>query len=789
MLKKYISLVVFFWFSVQGAFLLGQTYTQTLRGTVVDEASGSPVVGGEVLLVELEMGTVTNEKGNYRIEGVPAGRYTLQVSHPEMEGFKLNGLVVIAGKELVTDVEMFRRTFEAETVLISAYTRILPKDISTRLFTVEETKRFASVYWDPARLAPSFPGVVQANDQSNHLLVRGNAPDAVQWRMEGAEIVAPNHLNNAGTFSDRPTFSGGGTSMLSTQVMGNSKFSSGAFAAQYGNAIGGIFDVGLRKGNDEQFEFTAQMGLIGLDFSAEGPLSKKHEGSFLANYRYSTVGVLGLLGVPLGDERINYQDLAFHLHQRAGKAGEFSLFGLTGNSITESDHLAGGVPSSQKELFDIRYRSNTYVWGGKHKLSLSPNSELVSVVAASGTESSRFAIFYPDSLPNGYTVESDELSRKILSLNSTLSTRLKPNVNLLTGLIGSRRSYSQMTEQNELDSVFVDKLLNSGEWSSWMVQAFGKVSLDMRKGLRLDVGVHGLYYERTGEASIEPRVQLSRGSATGHRLSLAYGLHSQEQYPGTYTVAPSSEMPSQQPNLSLGLTKSNHFTAGYRHRVTEWTYFQIETYWQDIYNAAIIPDPARPISGLNQLEPYLLDSMVNSGRGANYGVELTAERTLVRGFYYLLSGTYYESKYQAADGIWRDSQWAGRYILSGNFGWEKRRESRKGKQQVFGINIRGIQRGGLRAFPIDLSASRAISRTVFEVRDGYEVKLPDYSRLDLRLTYQRNRKGLATTLALDIQNLLNTQNVAYYYYDFVADEVLARNQLGTIPVLSYRIEF
>lgn len=767
----------------------GQDYTQTIRGKVVEEISGAPIEGAEVTIQELKKGVVTGADGKFRIEEVPAGRYSLEATHPDHAPYSMSGLVVVSGKELRHDIEMEAKSFDLKQVEIVEFIRLAPKNVSTRFLTVEETKRFASVYWDPARLAASFPGVIQSNDQSNHLIIRGNGPAALQWRMEGAEIVAPNHLNNAGTFSDRPTFSGGGTSMLSTQLMGHSLFSTGAFPSTYGNALGGIFDVGLRKGNNERFEFTAQAGLIGIDLSAEGPLSKSRRGSFLFNYRYSTIGLLALMGVPLGDERINYQDFAFNLHLPTQRGGEFSLFGLMGNSITEFDHSEDSLVTEQKELFDIRYRSNTQVLGAKHRISLGERSNLATVAAYSNTNSNRTATLFADSIPAGWDLEFDELSRGILSLNSTLNSQLTSRLRLTTGLSASRRDYSQVTRQNNLDSIFVARILNAGEWASWMGQAFGAVEVQLNDKLELNAGLHGLYYERTGDLSVEPRVSLTHRSGSRHRMQFAYGRHSQEQYPGYYTVRGMGEEPSEQPNANLGLTRAHHYVASYRYRFSHASYLQIEPYIQDISNVALVPDPMRPLSGLNQLEPSLLDSMSNTGKGLNYGLEMTVERNLSRNFYYLLSGSLYESQYEAADGVWRDSRWAGKYALSANAGWEKRRESRKGKQQVFGFNIRAIQRGGLRALPIDLAASRAIGRTAWNVSEGYSVQLPDYRRLDFRFTYQRNRRGFVSTFALDIQNLLNTSNVAFYYYDVVADAILTKNQLGIIPVMSYRIEF
>ena len=136
--------------------------------------------------------------------------------------------------------------------------------VSARAFTVEETQKYAAAVNDPLRMATGFPGVVAANDGNNDIVIRGNSPAGLLWRMEGIEIPNPNHFSSVNS-------SGGGISILSAQLLANSDFVTGAFAAEYGNALSGVFDLKLRKGNNELKEYTVQAGLLGLNLAAEGP--------------------------------------------------------------------------------------------------------------------------------------------------------------------------------------------------------------------------------------------------------------------------------------------------------------------------------------------------------------------------------------------------------------------------------------------------------------------------------------------------------------------------------------
>jgi len=240
---------------------------------------------------------------------------------------------VTKGKQIIQIIEMKANPYDLQTVTIAA--NASPSPIySTPAITVEKTRRFPATFFDPARVMAAYPGVVNANDQANNMAVRGNSPNGILWRLEGLDIVNPNHTSNAGTLNDRATQNGGGVNILSAQMLGNSRFLMGALPADYGNVQSGILDMQLRDGNNQQSEFTNQVGLIGVDFAAEAPLSKAKKSSYLANYRFSTIGLLSALGMPLGDEEITFQDFSFKLAFPTKNAGKVSVFGFGGLTAT-----------------------------------------------------------------------------------------------------------------------------------------------------------------------------------------------------------------------------------------------------------------------------------------------------------------------------------------------------------------------------------------------------------------------------------------------------------------------
>jgi hypothetical protein len=425
-----ILLVVFF----STGLACAQTLTSTLRGTVRDADTHQPLSGASVQLLDSDRGTTTAADGTFRLENLPIGRYTLTVSYLGYETFVVPELLLESGKEQVLEVGLDATSQQlAEATVRSTRPGAFN---SVQTITQEQTLRYAATYLDPARVTTSFPGVATANDQANGLVIRGNTPNGMQWRLEGVEIVNPNHLSNAGTFSDRATQTGGGVNILSTQLLGDSYFLTGAFPAEYGNVLSGVLDMKLREGNNEKREYTAQVGLIGVDLAAEGPFSKKSKTSYLVNYRYSFTGLLGAMGVTFGGEDIRFQDLSFHITLPTQKAGEFSVFGLGGvssNIFKASRDTQEWV--FQKDGFDIDYTNKMGAIGLTHTLALGPKTGLKSVLVASALSNSRDGyILSRANTENRFLVERDSIAKSRLSYTSSLTHRFSEKHQLKTGL-------------------------------------------------------------------------------------------------------------------------------------------------------------------------------------------------------------------------------------------------------------------------------------------------------------------------------------------------------------------
>lgn len=762
--------------------------TQVVRGSVIDKVSQAPIPGATIIILELEpkIGTVSDADGLFTLENVPVGSRSFLIKATEYKEVFLQNITVNAGKEVVLTVSMEEDITKLQEVEVTGTTNKTEalnelSTVSTRTFSVEETQKFAAAVNDPARMASSFAGVVTAGDGNNHISIRGNSPNGLLWRMEGVEIPNPNHFSNVGT-------AGGGISILSAQLLSNSDFSTGAFAAEYGNALSGVFDLRLRKGNNRKREFTVQAGFLGLDVATEGPIKKGYDGSYLINYRYSTLNLLGKMGVPIGDVNTNFQDLSFNIYLPTKNAGKFTVFGFGGLSYqtttAEKDSLLW-----QQDYFlrlNTNFYSNTGAIGTTHTKLFRNQSYLKTALVFSGTENG----YEQDELGDDYTSLRRTYEQRFLQNKATLSSvytqKLNAKNSIRTGIIANNLGYG-LTQRDMGDTTILMEQINE-KGNTQTIQEFFQWNYKASEKLTMNIGVHYFQLLLNNTRSLEPRASVRYDLTPNHHFTLGYGLHSQLQPIGVYFAEKAGNGVTTLPNKNLEMSKAHHVVLGYDFILNSHEHVKTEVYYQYLFDVPIAVDKSSTYSILNQTDGFSAEPLENEGLGKNMGFELTYERFLHKSLYYLLSASVYDSKYLAPNGNWYNTRFNTNYASTFTFGKEFQLKNVE-KNRVIGANCKLVYVGGFRYTPIDREASIAAGETRFDETRTYDKKMPDYFRLDIRFSLKRNYEKLTTTLALDIQNTTNRQNVGGQYFDDKTGDVKYWYQTSLIPIISYRLEF
>ena len=259
--------------------LMGQDFTQNVRGKVTDAQSGAEIPGVMIQLLKGDSSNVvlTDVYGNYTLTNVPVGRVDVLFLMTGYDPVYRRNLIVASGKEFILDVKMEESVNDIDVVKIELKSNQLkPNNKSVVNSSVnlnpQQTQKFAGTLMDVSRMAANYAGIVPSGDQRNDIIVRGNSPLGIVWRLEGVNIPNPNHFGTQGA-------SGGPISILNNNNLSSSDFLTGAFPAEYGNGISGAFDLKMRNGNNEKVEYTGMVGFNGFELGVEGPFSKKSKAS------------------------------------------------------------------------------------------------------------------------------------------------------------------------------------------------------------------------------------------------------------------------------------------------------------------------------------------------------------------------------------------------------------------------------------------------------------------------------------------------------------------------------
>lgn len=765
--------------------LFAQSGVQTLKGRILDQQSQSPLIGVTVTVdnVNPVKGAISDAEGYFVITDVPLGRQVLQCSYVGYEPLIVPNILLTAGKETVVELFMRESLLSVHEVVVQAVTDQHGDGrgsaaVSTLPFNAELTRRFAGSRNDPSRMAANFAGVASNNDARNDIVIRGNSPSGLLWRLDGVDIPNPNHFGSMGS-------TGGPVSILNNNLLGQCTFLTGAFPAPYGNALSGVFDLQMRKGNPDKREYTGQIGFNGFELGAEGPLRKATHASYLLNYRYSAPALLQNLGFDfgVGSAVPYYQDAAFKLDLPTGGAGRFSLFGIGGLSHID---LLGDLKDTtnfyNNPYQDIHQKtgmgavglSHVYFWNNssftKITLSATGFQSRVGIDSLDGARA-KYAQFRDDSWQTRYAA-SLQWNKKFDPLN-TLS--LGVTANLLV---------AQLRDSTRTENGSLDPLRNfSGQTS--LIQANGQWTRRLGGRVSLNLGLYSQWLEISHAASLEPRLGLRFEAGARHIFTLGAGRHSQMQSLGIYFNQRAED--GAQPNRNLDFTYSDQIVLGYEwHFAQNWR-FQAEAYYQSISGAPVDAFPSS-FSLLNEGADFGLTDrtdLVNKGTGRNYGLELTVERNFDKGYYLLTTVSLYDSRYKGSDGVLRNTLFNGRYVANLLAG----REFSLGKKLTLALDTRVSAAGGKRDTPLDLAQSAVQHRAVYLEDQAYSLQLADYFRADFKITLRLNGRKTMQEWFVDFQNLSNRKNIFSRQYDPQSDVVRTVYQLGFFPNINYRIQF
>lgn len=756
-----------------------------LSGTIVDLETSEPLPFAVVHLQSSTntYSTTSDSSGYFLITNVAVGRYDITAQQFGYQTYTARQVEILSGKEVQIHPTLNRKPSDLHEVTINATKKneTINADISVsgRMFSVEEANLFAGGFGDITRMAQSFAGVASSDGQTNEIIVRGNNPRGVLWRLEGIEIPNPNH------FPRGDGSAGGGISIIQGNVIQNSDFITSAFPAEYGNASSSVLDIRMRKGSTSKHTFSFELGAIGIEASAEGPMSKasnnnKHS-SYLMKYRYSTVALLEKIGINLVDNSITpqYQDLTFHIDCGIRKSGKWKVFGFAGYSTAgdkaSNDTAMWSSPGDNRNQFE---RALVSVLGTRNEISIKSKRLSIHTV---------FSVQYSGTLNQSDSLQYNLQKVKLFNSNLTyLTTRLSQTYIHSVSSNGTLKAgwvlhipYYRLQQQEPKTNVLQTTVDENG--ATVFSQGFFQYKHRWSNASEMIFGLHGIYNFLNNAWSIEPRIGLSISVKNNLKWSAGLGLHSRLDPISLYLHKTDG---NQQINKNLPLQKALHVVFGFEFSFWNNARLKAELYSQFLYDVPVSPDTR--FSMINYNNERINVALNKKGYGINYGMEITLEKFYSKGYYFLITASFFDALYSLDKVEFLKSKYASNYVVNASGG--KDFTFGRKKNFILGANTRILAMGGYRFKPIDLEASKINGYETYQSND-YVGKFPAYFRWDCGLYFQVNRKKYNWKLSADFQNITNQKNVFSSTYNNISEKIENNYGLGFIPIVKWKIEF
>ncbi|MBL7942521.1 MAG: TonB-dependent receptor [Flavobacteriales bacterium] len=796
-----------------------QQMSQTVRGSVLDADTRGPLTGAAVMVYKdgvLLKGATTDEDGLFRLTEIPAGRFSLRVVLTGYSNYQIDGVELTSAKELIIEILLSPIVTDMDEVVVRSAregeVRNEMSTISSREFSVEETDRYAGSRGDPARMASNFAGVQGADDSRNDIVIRGNSPQGVLWRMEGVDLPNPNHFNIPGT-------AGGPVSIINNKYLANSDFYTGAFPAEFGNCTAGVFDLRMRNGNNESSEHSAQFGFLGTELFTEGPLSKTSGASYLAGFRYSTVKMFSLLGIDIGTSAVpRYYDGVFRLSFPMKNRSNFSTWGIFGSSSVDI-LISDQTDPDETNLYgendrDQYYSTGMFAWGNTYTRSFGEKTFMKTSLAftSSVVDSYHELVYRHIDTEGNFAVDSlsplldYRFDEKRIAFSHAVNHRFNPKWLLRAGIMADLQLWSMIDSVRIIDTSACDYYSWQTRWDNsdngWLLRSYAQIKYRPNDKFSVTGGLHASAFTLNHSYSApEPRLGFLYQWTPTFSIRGGAGIHSQLQPSYMYFYKPGApsctivpdvyDQPGYMPNRNMGLTQSIHYVLGAQKIAWEKVRVLAEVYLQDLRRVPVEINPSsfslvNTGAGFSRFFP---GHLTNEGVARNVGAELTVERFFHHHWLALFTASVFDATYRGSDGVWRNTDFNGGYALN----VLASREWPVGKNSKLITGAKLTTAGGRWYGPADEDASNQAREVVYVDSLRNTLQFAPYFRFDVKVNFRFNRKNTSHDIGLDLVNLGNRQNVLKLTWapDDVADtpDIREEYQLGFLPIFYYRVDF
>ena len=744
-----------------------ETKAGSIKGVVTDRDTKSPLIGTNITILNGIQGAASDMDGNYAINNLPVGSYTVQFKYLGYETVTKTDIIVKSDRITYLNIEMQMSAINSEEVIVTGgFFQASENEVTSATnFSYEEIRRAPGSAGDVSRILMSLPSVAKVDDQRNSLIVRGGSPNENAFYIDNIEIPNINHFPTQGS-------SGGPLSLINVDFIQDVDFYAGGFSSLYGDKLSSIMNITFREGNREEFDGQLDLNFMGLGGVFEGPLFS-NKGSWLISVRRSYLDFVIDLADVGSTIAPTYGDVQWKLTYQITPENKLTFLGVVGDDRLHSDRQNG-------------IDNDMIIFAKQDIIEGTSGINWMKLWGSSGYSNTSFAVTVNDLKEDYFRTSTEKLFFKNRSLEKAFKFR---NVNhfktgksssLEFGIEGKyfqndySNYYGEYTDQygnlREADEVIADyKEQKAGGFLSYSMQLF--------PGLKINLGLRADYFSFTDKFSFSPRVSTSYNLSDKTVLSASWGIYNQS--------IPALLLSQNENFSSLKEPEATHYIIGLSQLLSDDTKLSIEAYKKDYQNFPL--DSSAPSSFVvdeiyDEAGLYLNhNSLVDKGEAESWGVELTLQKKLAEDFYGLVSASYFRARYKDFNGDWHNRIFDNQVLFNVEGGYKP--------NENWEFSMRWIYAGGRPYTPFDYQASYEAGRGIIDEARLLEERYPDYHSMNVRVDKRFHFDSTNLVVYLSIWNTYNRKNVSTIFWDEINNKQKELYQWSLLPVFGIEYEF
>lgn len=743
----YILILISFW-GTQSTF----AQRASVHGRVYDVANNQGLPFVNIVVSGTTIGTITDENGRYHLSGFEPGFIRLEVSYVGYENVISSEVEVSNSKSAYLDIALEKSTTELNEIMVSAtlFRKTEESPLSLKNIGISEIENSPGANRDISKVIQSFPGVQSTPSFRNDIIIRGGGPSESRFFLDGVEVPNINHFATQGA-------SGGPVGIINADLLREVNYFSGAFPANRGNALSGVFEFYQVDGNSDRFQAQASVGASEISGTIDGPLGENTTYIFSARRSYLQLlfSVLELPFLP------TFNDFQFKVKTKLDSRNELLFIGL-GAIDKFALNLDIKDPDEQQQSILASIPENdqwSYTAGVVYKHYRDNGNESI-VLSRSHLNNS--AVKYLDN------DESSEANKTLDYISEEIENKLRyehtarfGNVKLNFGANFDLVKYTNSTQQkrfysDEVLDVNFNTDINVLKWG-----IFGQVSnqllnerLTLSLGIRMDANNYSSSMQSLFD-QISPRLSASYQLAPQWSVNFNAGRYFQLP---PYTAL-GYKQNGELINRSNGLKyiQADHLIAGLEFQPKQNIVFTLEGFLKKYDDYPFSVNDSVSLANLGADFGVIGNEEVRSvSEGRAYGVEFQTRISSSRKFSLNLSYTWVRSEFEDKNGKMLVSSWDSRHVLVLTSSKKLKRDWRIGARWRFV--------GGLPYTPYDMERSTLTeawnaNNGPFMDTDRWNTQRFDaFHQLDVRIDKAYYLDKITAKFYIDIQNLYNFQN-------------------------------